>query len=156
MHNIKLASAACGTVTIHCDKKSVKLTPKVDDERYSHFEFFVSKTPVTSADAFGNAAFLGAGPYLLHCNAIDKASELHYMIRPFNGSGKGRFIGVSFVGGEWRFAGNFGFAQPSLSNENPESTHISPAITVTERIGDAEIVTEFATAADYAAWKELQ
>ena len=31
-----------------------------------------------------------------------------------------------------------------------------PAISITERIGDKEVIREFATSDDYKAWKELQ
>ena len=36
------------------------------------------------------------------------------------------------------------------------SAYERPAIVITDRIGDAESVIEFATAADYKAWKELE
>lgn len=36
------------------------------------------------------------------------------------------------------------------------SAYERPAIIITDRIGDAESTLEFATAADYKAWKELQ
>ena len=36
------------------------------------------------------------------------------------------------------------------------SAYERPAIVITDRIGDAESTIEFATAADYKAWKELE
>ena len=36
------------------------------------------------------------------------------------------------------------------------SAHQCPVIVITERVGGAELTLEFATAADYKAWKELQ
>ena len=36
------------------------------------------------------------------------------------------------------------------------SAYQQPAIVITERVGEAESTLEFATAADYKAWKELQ
>ena len=36
------------------------------------------------------------------------------------------------------------------------SVYQRPAIVITERVGEAESTIEFATAADYKAWKELQ
>ena len=36
------------------------------------------------------------------------------------------------------------------------SAYERPAIVMTERVGEAESTIEFATAADYKAWKELQ
>ena len=36
------------------------------------------------------------------------------------------------------------------------SSYERPAIVITDRIGDAESTIEFATAADYKAWKELE
>lgn len=36
------------------------------------------------------------------------------------------------------------------------SAYRRPAIVITERAGEAESTLEFATAADYKAWKELQ
>lgn len=36
------------------------------------------------------------------------------------------------------------------------SAYQRPAIVITERVGEAESTLEFATAADYKAWKELQ
>ena len=36
------------------------------------------------------------------------------------------------------------------------SAYQRPAIVITDRIGDAESTIEFATAADYKAWKELE
>ena len=36
------------------------------------------------------------------------------------------------------------------------SAYERPAIVITERVGDAESTIEFATAADYKAWKELE
>ena len=36
------------------------------------------------------------------------------------------------------------------------SAYQRPAIVITERVGEAESTLEFATAADYKAWKELE